>query len=86
MKIITDHILWWILLIAATAVVSAITSTQITVFGMITSMAGHLTFAIVISLIPWIVHRMFGKPLTSEEMMSTITVGWLILAVANLSF
>lgn len=85
MKIITDHILWWILLIVATAVVSAITSNQITLVGMFVSMAGHLTFAIIISLVPWIVYRLFGKPLTTEEMMATITVGWLILAVANLS-
>ena len=86
MKIITDHILWWILLIVATAVVSAITSNQITLVGMFSSMAGHLTFAIGISIIPWIGYRIFGKPLTTEEMMATITVGWLILAVANLAF
>lgn len=86
MKIITDHILWWILLIVATAVVSAITSNQITLGGMITSMAGHLTFAVGIALFPWIIYRIIGKPLTTKEMMSTITVGWLILAVANLLF
>lgn len=85
MRIITDHILWWILLIAATAAVSAITSHQITPGGMFTSMAGHLIFAVGISLIPWIGYRLFGKPLNSEEMMATITVGWLILAVANLT-
>lgn len=85
MKIITDHILWWILLVVATAIVSAITSNQITLFGMFASMAGHLTFAVVLSLVPWIVYRLFGKPLTTEEMMATISVGWLILAVANLT-
>jgi len=85
MKIITDHILWWILLIAATAVVSAVTSYQITLGGMLISMLGHLTFAVLISLIPWIVYWFFGKPLNTEQMMATITVGWLILAVANLS-
>ncbi|WP_147303531.1 hypothetical protein [Rhodohalobacter sp. SW132] len=85
MKIITDHILWWILLIVATAVVSAVTSYQITPAGMLTSMAGHLAFAVGIALVPWIVYRLFGKPLNTEQMMATITVGWLILAVANLS-
>jgi hypothetical protein len=84
MKIFTDHILWWILLIAATAVVSAITSYRITLDGMISSIAGHLAFAVGISLLPWTFYKLIGKPLNSEEMMATITVGWLILAVANL--
>ena len=85
MKIITDHILWWILLIAATAVVSAITSYQITPGGMLTSIAGHLAYAVGISMLPWVFYRLIGKPLNTEQMMATITVGWLILAVANLS-
>ena len=85
MKIITDHILWWILLIAATAVVSAITSYQITPGGMLSSIAGHLVFAVGISMLPWVFYRLIGKPLNTEQMMATITVGWLILAVANLS-
>jgi len=85
MKIITDHILWWILLIAATAVVSAVTSYQITPGGMLSSIAGHLIFAIGVALVPWIVYRLIGKPLTTEQMMATITAGWLILAIANLS-
>lgn len=85
MKIITDHILWWILLIAATVVVSAVTSYQITLGGMLSSIGGHLTFSIGIALIPWIIYRLIGKPLNTEQMMATITVGWLILAVANLS-
>jgi hypothetical protein len=85
MKIITNHFFWWILLIAATAAVSAVTSYQITPGGMISSMAGHLIFAVGVALVPWIVYRIFGKPMTTEEMMATITAGWLILAVANLS-
>lgn len=84
MKIIINHILWWLFLIAGTAVVSAVTSHKITPEGMLSSMAGHLSFAIGAALIPWIVYRLLGKPLTTEEMMSTITVGWLILATANL--
>ncbi len=51
---------------------------------MLSSIVGHLIFAIGVALIPWIVYRFFGKPLNTEEMMTTITVGWLILAVANL--
>lgn len=85
MKIITNHILWWVLLIMATAVVSALTSYHITVGGMVSSMAGHLAFAAGIAMIPWFVYRLIGKPLTTEQMMATITAGWLILAIANLS-
>jgi len=85
MKIITNHILWWILLIAATIIVSAVTSYQITMEGMLSSIAGHLAFAIGVALVPWVVYRLIGKPMNTEEMMATITMGWLILAVANLS-
>lgn len=85
MKIIINHILWWILLIVATAIVSAITSYHITLGGMVSSMTGHLAFAAGVAMIPWIVYRLIGKPLTTEQMMATITAGWLILAIANLS-
>ncbi|MCH8557031.1 MAG: hypothetical protein LAT84_04380 [Balneolia bacterium] len=85
MKLITNHIIWWILLIVATAVVSAVTAFEITFSGMFESIAGHLLFAIGVALIPWLVYRIIGKPLTTEQMMATITVGWLILAVANLA-
>jgi hypothetical protein len=85
MKIITNHILWWVLLIIATVIVSALTSYQITARGMVSSMAGHLAFAAGIAMIPWIVYRLIGKPLTTGQMMATITAGWLILAIANLS-
>ena len=85
MKIITDHILWWILLLAATIIVSAVTSYQITMGGMLSSIAGHLAFAVGISMLPWVFYRLIGKPLNTEQLMATITVGWLILAVANLS-
>lgn len=84
MKIITNHILWWVLLIVATVIVSAITSYQVTLGGMFSSIAGHLAFAVGIALIPWIVYWFFSSPLNTEQMMATITVGWLILAVANL--
>ncbi len=84
MKLFTNHILWWFILIAATVAVSAITSQVITTSGMIRSVAAHLVFAAGISLLPWLFYRIIGKPMNTEEMMSTISVAWLILAVANL--
>lgn len=84
MKIISNHTWWWISLIFATIAVSIITSQQLTLTGLLFSIAGHLVFSIVVATIPWLFYRLMGNPLTTEQMMWTITVGWLILAVANL--
>ena len=84
MKIISHYTWWWTLLIAATIIISIITSQHVTVINLLISVAGHLVFSIVVATVPWLVYRLFGNPLTNEQMMSTITVGWLILAVANL--
>jgi hypothetical protein len=85
MKIVTDHKIWWLLIILATGMVSAATSYHITVGGIVSSMVGHLVFSIGVAMVPWVFYRVIGKPLTTEQMMATITVGWLILAIANLS-
>lgn len=84
MKLFSNHTLWWILLIVGTVIVSIITSQQLTLVGLFMSVAGHLVFSIVAATIPLFFYWLIGKPLNSEQMMSTITVGWLILAVANL--
>ncbi len=85
MKLFTRHIWWWLLLLAGTVAVSIITSQEITAEGLFSSVLGHFAFAIGVALIPWLFYRLFGNPLTTEQMMATITVGWLILAVANLA-
>ena len=85
MKIITEHKTWWLCLIAGTLAVSLITTKSFTVMGFLSSIVGHLGFAIMVALIPWAVYLLLKKPLTTEQMMATITMGWLILAVANLS-
>lgn len=84
MKLFTNHKLWWCILLVATVAVSAITSYTITPAGLLISVAGHLVFATGISLLPWLFYRLIGNPMNTEEMMSTISVAWLILAVANL--
>ena len=76
---------WWLILLILTIIVSSITSQNITFTGLLSSMAGHIAFALIASLLPWGVYRLTGKPLTGEEFMATVTIGWLILAVANLS-
>jgi len=84
MKLFSNHKLWWSLLIVGTVIVSIITSQQLSFIGLFMSMAGHLVFSIVAATIPLFFYWLIGKPLNSEQMMSTITVGWLVLAVANL--
>lgn len=85
MKKIQKYGLWWLILFILTFIVSVITSQHITFAGMLSTVGGHLAFAIVSSLIPLGVYRIVGNPLNGEEFMATITMGWLILAVANLA-
>jgi hypothetical protein len=84
MNLFSNHKLWWVLLIVATIIVSIVTTHQFTLLGLLMSVAGHLVFSIVAATIPLVFYWLIGRPLNTEEMMSTITVGWLILAVANL--
>lgn len=84
MKLISDHIWWWSVLLVGTVIVSIITSYRVSPSGLLVSVFGHLLFSVSVAAIPWIVYKLVGRPLTTEQMMSTITVGWLILAVANL--
>lgn len=85
MKVFSRHKIWWVLLITFTIVVSWITSKSPDVMNIVFSTAGHLAFSLIASLIPLIIYWIIRKPLTTEEYMSTFTVAWLILAVANLS-
>jgi hypothetical protein len=77
--------IWWLILLLLTLFVSLITSQQLTFAGILSSMGGHLGFAIVVSLLPLGVYLIVGNPLNGEEYMATVTMGWLILAVANLA-
>ena len=71
-------------LLSATLVVSVVTAYEVTVVGLLSSVLGHFAFAIGVALVPWLFYRLIGHPMNTEQMMATITVGWLILAVANL--
>jgi hypothetical protein len=85
MKLISNHKWWWSILIALTALVSIITtSTELTITGVAGSMAGHIIFSVTVAAIPWLVYYFIGRELTTEQMMSTITVAWIALAAANL--
>ena len=48
-------------------------------------MGGHLAFSVLASLLPGLAYWLAGKPLIGEEFMATVSIGWLILAVANLA-
>lgn len=85
MKKAQKYGIWWLILLIMTLIVSVITSHQITFTGLLSTIGGHLVFAIVASLLPGFVYWLAGKPLNGEEFMATISMGWLILAVANLA-
>lgn len=85
MKLFRRHKIWWILLITFTIVVSWITSKRPDVMNIAFSTVGHLAFSLIASLFPVVFYWIIRKPMTTEEYMSTFTVAWLILAVANLS-
>lgn len=85
MEVLRGHKLWWAILLILTVIVSVITSAAVTVLGLVSSVIGHLLFAVLVSFIPFITYSFLKKPMSSEEHMATISMGWLILAVANIS-
>ena len=84
MTLFSNHKWWWAVLVAATLVVSVVTAYEVTAAGLLSSVMGHFAFAIGVSAVPWLVYRLAGYPMSTEQLMATITVAWLILAVANL--
>lgn len=82
---IKKYSIWWLIIIALTLIVSAITSPSITLTGMFFSVLGHLAFAVIISLIPLIIYWLIRKPLNLEQYMATVTAMWLFLAISNLA-
>lgn len=85
MKKVKKYGAWWLILLILTLAVSVITSQEINFTGLLSSMGGHLAFAFVASLLPGLVYWLAGKPMNGEEFMATLSMGWLILAVANLA-
>jgi len=85
LKLFLNHKIWWLCLLIATIIVSAITSQSITFTGMLTSIAGHFAFSLVLALFPLLVYYLIGKPLNTEQFMATVTFSWLVLAAANLA-
>lgn len=84
MKLFNNHKMWWTLLLVTTLVVSVITSQNVTAIGLLSSVIGHFAFSVGVAAVPWVFYHLIGRPLTTEQMMATITVAWLILAGANL--
>ena len=68
-----------------TVLVSVVTSHEITLMGLLSTMGGHLAFAVLASLLPGLVYWLAGKSLNGEEFMATVSMGWLILAIVNLA-
>lgn len=85
MKVFKEHIIWWLILVILTLGASLITSNNITTMGLIFSVLGHFAFAFIVSTFPLLFYWIIKKPLSTEEYMSTFTVAWLILTVANLA-
>ena len=77
--------IWWLILLILTVIVSVVTSHEITLMGLLSTMGGHLAFAVLASLLPGLVYWLAGKPLNGEEFMATVSMGWLILAIVNLA-
>ena len=80
-----NHPLWWGLLLTGTLLVSLITTKSgLSFYSLLNSMAGHLLFATIIAAVPALIFRLLKRPLSTHWIMILFTVGWTILAAANL--
>lgn len=79
-----NHLLWWSLLLTGTLLVSLITTKSgLSIYSILNSMAGHFFFAAVIAAVPALIFWLVKRPLSTHRIMVLFTVGWTILAVAN---
>lgn len=85
MNFFNKYRIWWFLLGVLTIAVSLVTAGTPSLSGLLFSVLGHFAFAAVVSIPPLIFYWAISKPLSAEEYMSTFTVAWLVLAVANVA-
>jgi len=75
---------WWGALLACSWGVAALAqppTSLMALAGMAGRGVGHMLFALILTGLPWLVSRLFSRPLSGVQFMATFTTAWLMIAV-----
>ena len=84
MKIFSDHKIWWGTLAIGSLLVATLTTADLSIGGILGKSISHILLSLVLGGIPWLISKFIRKPMTSAQLMTTITVVWGLLVASQL--
>ena len=75
MKIFSDHKIWWGALAIGSLIVATQTTSDLGIGGILGKSMGIILFSLVLGGISWLISKLFRKPMTSVQLMTT-EVAW----------
>ncbi|MEE8113559.1 MAG: hypothetical protein V3T23_04315 [Nitrososphaerales archaeon] len=83
MKLFAEHKSWWVALTIGSLLVAILTAKDLGIGGILGKTIGLLLLSLVLAGIPWLFYRLIKKPLTSTQIMSTITAIWILSVISQ---
>ena len=83
MKIFSDHKIWWGALAIGSLIVATQTTSDLGIGGTLGKAMGMILFSLVLGGIPWLISKLIRKPMTTVQLMTTITVVWGLLVASQ---
>lgn len=83
MNLFTDHKGWWTALAGGSLVVGLLTMDDPGVGGALGKAIGMVLVSLLVAGIPWLFYRLIKKPLTTTQIMSTVTAIWVLFALSQ---
>ena len=84
MKIFSDHKIWCGALAIGSLIVATQTTADLAIGGILGKSMGIILFSLVLGGIPWLISKLIRKPMTSVQLMTTITVAWGLVVASQL--
>ncbi|WP_342349782.1 hypothetical protein [uncultured Nitrospira sp.] len=83
MNLFTAHKGWWTALAGGSLVVAFLTMDDLGIPGALGKAIGMMLVSLLVTGIPWLFYRIIKKPLTTTQIMSTVTVMWALFALSQ---
>jgi hypothetical protein len=83
MNLFTTHKGWWAALAGGSLVIAFLTVEDSGVASSLGMAIGLMLFSLLVAGIPWLFYRLIKKPLTTNQIMSTVTVIWILFAISK---
>lgn len=83
MKLFTAHKGWWAALAGGSLVVAFLTKDDLGAVEALGKAIGMMVFSLLVAGIPWLFCHLIKKPLTTTQIISTVTVIWVLFAFSQ---